>query len=372
MLIKKIVLSPLFHRNEKVIALRFEKDWELIKLVKTFPGIRFSKSNQCWYLPFYPEAVNDLLKICSGKTWIDYKALTQGPSQKKEDLKPETKLTSDHQEAIQWMVDKLKLKGYSENTLKTYTIQFTFFLRFYPEIDSVNITEDHIQSYLLHLVERKVSRSLQNQAINAIKFFYERVLKQDRKVYHVERPLKEKRLPAVLSRQEVIEIFNGLNNLKHKTMLMLIYASGLRRSELLNLRIGDVDLDRGSVFIRGAKGRKDRLSVLSDTLVPYLKEYLKRYCPAVWLFEGPRHLQYSASSLQQILKRVVSRTGITKPVHLHTLRHSFATHLLEAGTSTRYIQVLLGHESSKTTEIYTHVANFGIDNVRSPLDQLKM
>ena len=193
---------------------------------------------------------------------------------------------------------------------------------------------------------------------------------QDRKVYQLERPMKERKLPEVLSQQEVVKIFDALTNVKHRVMLMLIYAAGLRRSELLGLRIGDVDPNRNVVFIRGGKGHKDRQSVMSQSLVPLLEEYIKNYNPKFWLFEGQTGERYSASSLQQVLKQASAKASIKKIVRLHMLRHSFATHLLEAGTSTRYIQVLLGHESPKTTEIYAHVSRFALDKIQSPLDQI--
>ena len=224
---------------------------------------------------------------------------------------------------------------------------------------------------MLQLLEvKKLSRSSQNQAINAIKFYYEHVLNQAPKVYHLERPFKERTLPVVLNEHEVKALFNAIGNLKHKVMMMTLYAAGLRRSELLNLKEGDLDFGRGIIFIRGGKGRKDRQTILSKNLQILLKAYLAKVIPTKWLFEGPDHQPYSATSLQAILKRAVARAGIKKPVKLHSLRHTFATHLLESGTSTRYIQVLLGHESSRTTEIYTHVANFGVDKIVSPLDQI--
>jgi site-specific recombinase XerD len=266
---------------------------------------------------------------------------------------------------------KLKLRGYSENTIRTYLQHFKEFLFFYRGTHPIEISELEIRNYILYLIEkRKLSKSTQNQAINAIKFFYEKVMMQDRKVYYLERPMKDKRLPEVLSQEEVMSVFEALDNIKHKTMLMLIYSAGLRRSEMLSLRIGDADFNRSIVFIRGGKGHKDRQTVLSQNLIPLLDQYLKEYKPSFWLFEGPPGERYSASSLQQVFKNAARKAGLKKMVRLHMLRHSFATHLLESGTSTRYIQVLLGHESPKTTEIYAHVSRFALDKIQSPLDQM--
>jgi site-specific recombinase XerD len=191
-------------------------------------------------------------------------------------------------------------------------------------------------------------------------------------VYHLERPLKERKLPLVLNQDEIISIFGALNNIKHSAMLMLIYSAGLRRSELINLRIGDLDMSRQIVFIRGGKGRKDRQSLLAKNLNPLVKKYLFEYKPRFWLFEGEKGEQYSESSLQKVFKHAVLKAGVKKNAHLHSLRHSFATHLLESGASTRFIQVLLGHESTKTTEIYTQVTQFSLSKIQSPLDQLEM
>jgi site-specific recombinase XerD len=196
------------------------------------------------------------------------------------------------------------------------------------------------------------------------------VLRQERKVYYLERPLKERRLPNVLSQEEIAALFSVTENLKHKAMLMLIYSAGLRRGELLRMRVSDVDFLRGVVLIKGSKGRKDRQSLLAKSLVPPLKEYLETYKPAYRMFEGAEGGMYGERSIARVLENARQKANIKKDVTLHTLRHSFATHLLEAGTSTRYIQELLGHESPLTTEIYTHVSKRALHKIQSPLDQL--
>jgi site-specific recombinase XerD len=195
-------------------------------------------------------------------------------------------------------------------------------------------------------------------------------MRQEEKTYYLERPLKAQRLPEVLSQQEVLALFDACDNVKHRAMLMVTYSAGLRRSEVLALRKGDVDFDRQVIMVRGGKGRKDRQTVLAASLIPLLRQYLEECQPLYWFFEGRRCQRYSAASLQAVLKQAAARSGIAKNVHLHMLRHSFATHLLEGGTATRYIQVLLGHESPKTTEIYAHVTRFALDKIQSPLDQV--
>ncbi len=223
----------------------------------------------------------------------------------------------------------------------------------------------------MHLVTiKKVSISTQNQAINAIKFYLERVLRGERKEYYVERPLKEWKLPTVLSEEEVQALLVQTKNLKHRCMLFFLYSAGLRISELLSLKHASIDADRGLIYVRGGKGKKDRVTLLSRVAYAYMNEYIKKYEPVTWLFEGPGGCQYSSRSVNSIIKRSCRLAGIGKQASAHTLRHSFATHLLERGTDLRYIQTLLGHESSLTTERYTHVTRKGFELLVSPLDNL--
>ena len=228
-------------------------------------------------------------------------------------------------------------------------------------------------NYLRYLVmERKVSASYQNQAINAIKFYYERVLGGNRKFYFVERPLKEKTLPIVLNEAEVKSILNHTHNIKHKAILMVAYSAGLRVSEIVNLKIADIDSGRMQIRISSAKGNKDRYTLLSDKTLGVLRTYFKAYKPKEWLFEGAARQQYSVRSVQKILKVSARAAGIQKAISIHTLRHSFATHLLEHGTDIRYIQGLLGHGNVKTTEIYTHISNQAMSQIKSPLDHFDL
>jgi site-specific recombinase XerD len=219
-------------------------------------------------------------------------------------------------------------------------------------------------------MERKVSTSYQNQAINAIKFYFEKVLGGKRATYSIDRPKKEKALPVVLSEEEIVRIFKNIENCKHKAILMVIYSAGLRISECVNLKIKDIDSNRMQLRIEQSKGKKDRYTLLSSKTLNFLRDYFKVYRPSVYLFEGQFGNQYSTRSIQTIFQETVKKAGITKRVTVHSLRHSFATHLLENGTNLRYIQSLLGHSSSKTTEIYTHITTKGFDQLKSPLDHL--
>jgi len=267
----------------------------------------------------------------------------------------------------------LKLKNYSQATIKTYCSHFQRFLNYYSNQKPEEITKEQIREYLLYLVdEKKYSTSAQNQAINSIKFYYEKVLGKPVEKYYVPRPRKEKKLPEVLSEEEVTKILKQIANLKHKCIIYLIYSSGLRLTEVVHLKIEDILSDRKQIFIRSAKGNKDRYGILSDTVLHLLRKYYKAYKPQIWLFEGKKGGQYSRRSVQNIFKDALQKSGIHKNASIHTLRHSFATHLLEHGTDLRYIQELLGHQSSKTTEIYTHVTTSAKGKIKSPLDNLEL
>ncbi|MEA2103112.1 MAG: site-specific tyrosine recombinase/integron integrase [Candidatus Cloacimonadota bacterium] len=265
----------------------------------------------------------------------------------------------------------LTQKRYSENTKKIYSKYFHDFTNYFIDENMEELTRSQINNYLLKLIKSKnISISQQNQRINAIKFFYEKVLGRDKQYYKIHRPRKEKKLPDVLSKAEVNAIIQNTRNIKHKAILSLIYSAGLRRGELLNLRISDIDSNRMMIKIRNSKGKKDRYSILSKNTLQILRIYYKEYHPGNWLFESPKKSRYSASSIQKILKRSVRKAGIHRNVNIHMLRHSFATHLLEQGTNLRIIQELLGHESIKTTEIYTHISNRDLKNVINPFDNM--
>ncbi len=273
------------------------------------------------------------------------------------------------EKVLQQYKDLLLQKRYSQNTQDVYYSYFKDFCVNFQKEKLEDITTDKINTYLLDLIQSKnISISQQNQRINAIKFYYEKVLGRKKEYYELHRPRKENKLPKVLSKNEVKRIFDVTKNIKHKCILMLLYSAGLRRSELLNLLPADIDSERMVIHINGAKGKKDRISLLSDNLLQLLRQYYKEYRPKEYLFEGQKGGMYSPSSVANILKKSVYKAGIKKTVTPHMLRHSFATHLLEQGTDLRYIQELLGHNSSKTTEIYTHVSKSAIEKIINPID----
>ena len=212
------------------------------------------------------------------------------------------------------------------------------------------------------------SNSYINQAVNAIKFYFEVVLDMPNRFYEIERPIKEHKLPKVISKEEVMAIISNTNNLKHKCIVSLLYSAGLRRSELINLKLTDIDSKRMLIRVEGAKGNKDRFTLLGENMLNELRDYFREWRPKLYLFESPDGRQYSPTSVEKIVKMAAGKAGIRKKVTPHMLRHSFATHLLENGNDLRVIQTLLGHNSIKTTEIYTHVAINTFDKVKNLLD----
>lgn len=338
------------HRGESRIAIYFKKNPDWIARVKLQEGSRWSQTLGAWHLP---DTVYNRLKF----------QIIETPKKL-----PSVEGIAQIEKFKHWLLSK----RYSDSTIKTYTEALKSFLTFYNEKPVAKITNDDVIRYNNeHILHHGLSASYQNQIVNAIKLFFTTIRETQIDIEKIHRPKRAKLLPNVLSKEEVKLILNAHSNIKHKTMLSLIYACGLRRSELLHLKPADIDSKRGIVIIRQGKGKKDRIAPLSDKILILLRNYYLAFKPSTWLFEG--HIigmLYSEKSLQSVLKQALKKVGITKPVSLHWLRHSYATHLLESGTDLRYIQELLGHNSSKTTEIYTHVSTKSIQKIKSPFDDL--
>jgi integrase/recombinase XerD len=258
---------------------------------------------------------------------------------------------------------------YSINTINIYTHYFKDFVTEFYDKKLPEIIIEEINDYILRLIkERNISPSQQNQRINAIKFYYEKVLGRKSEYYDIGRPRKERKLPNVLSKEEIASMIKSTANKKHKCLIAVIYSCGLRRSEAINLEIEAIDQKRMQVKIEGAKGRKDRYVPLAAKTLVYLNEYYKNDEPKVYVFEAKPGRKYSATSVYNVIKNTANDAGIRKHVYPHILRHSFATHNLEQGMDLRFIQELLGHESSKTTEIYTHVSQKDLQKFKNPFD----
>jgi integrase/recombinase XerD len=338
------------HKGESRIAVYFEKNAEWIARIKKLDGVRWSQTLKAWHLPD-----NDENRL---RFKLDLPIV----------------LSEMHLQKIEQFKRWLSSKRYSPNTIKTYSEALVTFLKYYHNKPIEQISNDDVIAFNNdYILKNNFSSSFQNQVVNSIKLFFRQIQAANINVELVHRPKREKLLPNVLSKEEVKEILNAPTNIKHKAMLSLIYACGLRRSELLNLKPNEIDSKRGVIIIRQSKGKKDRIAPLSEKIIAMLREYYKAYKPSTWLFEGQEiGNQYSEKSLESVLKQALVKCKITKPVSLHWLRHSYATHLLENGTDLRFIQEILGHKSSKTTEIYTHVSTKSLQKIKSPFDDLDM
>jgi integrase/recombinase XerD len=333
------------HNGERRIAVSFEKTAWNLEQIRKFQGAVWSQTRKTWHLP----AATENLALFNLNTELTTNRL-------------------EVEKFRQW----LRSRRYSENTVRTYCDALLGFLTFFGETPASDLTnEDVIYFNNEHVLKNKFSTSYQNQVVNAIKLYFLKVENRQIEIEKIHRPKREKLLPNVLSKSEVKLILTVHANIKHRAMLSLIYSCGLRRSELLGLKPQDIDSKRNVIIIRQAKGRKDRIVPLSLKILDLLREYYGYYKPVVWLFEGrAAGEQYDARSLSEVLRLAVLKAGVDKPVTLHWLRHSYATHLLESGTDLRYIQEILGHNSSRTTEIYTHVSTHSIQMVKSPFDDL--
>ena len=268
--------------------------------------------------------------------------------------------------------NQMRLKRYQPNTKKGYLRHIERFLKYFKKSPN-KISPEEIHAYFLYLIDHEtLSFSNHNQAVSAIRFLYWQVLNIPLPKTAIPRPRKEQKLPMVLGQEAVTRLLNTVDNLKHLSLLMLVYSAGLRVSEVVKLRPEDLDEERGLIRVRQGKGHKDRYTILSDLTVDAVRAYQSAYPLTRWLFPGAkpgRHL--TDRSAQKVMDRARQKAGILQNATVHTLRHSFATHLLESGIDLRYIQKLLGHASSKTTEIYTHVSSKNLQNIPSPLNALR-
>lgn len=357
-----------------MIGIKFAPDRLIQSLIKGLPNPKWSKEYNMAYIPNTKDNLGTIFNTFKGNVWINYnRFLTNRPvntSNETVDVEwfRKRKPISEYRLCPEEYLLKLELKRYANSTVRTYVTFFEMFINHYREKELNAINESDIRSFLQKLIQRKVSNSYINQAINAIKFYYEVVLGMPNRFYEIERPRKETKLPKVISKEEILSMIDSCSNIKHKCIIELLYGSGLRRSELLDLKTKDIDSKRMLIRVNGAKGNKDRLTLLSQKALEHLRVYYKEWQPKDYLFEGQKGGKYSGESVLKIVKTSAEKAKISLRVTPHVLRHSFATHLLESGVDLRRIQVLLGHGSSKTTEIYTHVATNTFENIKNPLD----
>ena len=355
-----IVLHKETRDGADYIRIEYASSQAVAQLLAQDTGMEMT-GNGSAYIASAAFSLPDFYDRYSPHAYIDYsRVYVRHPKPKREYTLPKGYL------------ELLEQKRYSPSTVKTYRAYFSDFMEYHKgrNIDRLKVPD--INKYILYLVnEKKISVSQQNMRINAIKFYYEKVRKGKRQYYGgIARAKEYKALPEVLSREEMKSIFAQLSNRKHRCMISLIYSAGLRRSELLNLTPQDIISERMLIRIAG-KGKKCRYSLLSEKLLNELRDYYREYRPQKWLFEGEQAgEQYSPSALVKILKEAARKAGIKHRVHLHMLRHTFATHLLEQGTDLRTIQELMGHTDIKTTAIYLHVSNAYKAKIPNPLDCL--
>ena len=365
----QISLSRQQRQGQTVVSIQFPHNAQANRVVRDIDGCKWSKTLQSWYIPNDQQSISDAILALSAIGFVDYRALrhtNQGQPATAPDNEGET---GHHLLAFKQF---LTSRRYSANTIKTYSEALSVFMRFMANKPPAQWSlPDILRFNNEYILKNGHSVSYQNQMVNAIKLFLKVTENRQIKIEEIHRPRREHRLPNVLSKVEVKAILQAHSNIKHKSMLSLIYACGLRCGELLSLTPQSVDSRRNLLIIKQAKGNKDRVAPLSDKIIALLREYYSAYKPTHYLFEGQKAgTPYDSRSLQQVLKQALAKANIQKPATLHWLRHSYATHLLEAGTNLRYIQEILGHRNPKTTQIYTHVSNDSLRNIHSPFDNL--
>ena len=373
----KISLLPLPSENDRMgLHLPAELVPTQLATVKNIHGRRWDPELKIWKLPYTQLTLRFLEKYFPGILDWTFKPAEDLPERLEEAPKyaPSAKATvtpAKYEEAVTALEQCLTLKRYSWRTVKAYKNCFRQFIRHYDDTKPSQLTRKQIDDYVVGLIkEKRISESHQNQILSAIKMFYAEVIQQEYKVQGLFRPKRPDKLPQVLTEEEVTRLLRAVDNLKHRSILMMVYSAGLRLGEVLHLKVTDLQPDHKRIFVREAKGKKDRCSILSDKAWVLVHEYLDVHRPIEWLFEGVNGGKYGERSVQAIFSRAKEKSKINPAATVHTLRHSFATHLLEKGVDLRYIQELLGHESSKTTEIYTHITKKGWDKIKSPLDDL--
>jgi integrase/recombinase XerD len=399
-----VILKPLFHRNKECIGIYVDRNAQLNQIFQKRLAAKWSKTNRCWYVPCTEKNYEQLASVLRGLARLDVTALKEYLLQRKQRsippqpaaivksatasmvnyvpksklptqrLRVPAKLSAENFDALHKFQQRLVLKSYSPSTVKTYTNEFMQFLQIIKDKPAHVFTVDRIKDYLQYCFEKlKLSENTLHSRMNALKFYYEQVLKREKFFWEIPRPKKPMQLPKLLNETELRNLFNALANKKHKAMLFTAYSAGLRVSEIVNLKIQHIDSKRMQIFVERAKGKKDRYVNLSPLLLDILRKYLQEYKPGpkVYLFESETTGEaYPTRTVQQIFSNAKNKARISKEAGVHSLRHSFATHLLDKGTDIKYIKDLLGHFSIKTTERYLHVSKKQLVNIVSPFDDL--
>lgn len=387
-----ILVRKITHRDKQWIAVDAAQPADISKIIKRLQNRQYSKTHRCWLFPFTKEAYDALASALQPYANVDRSGLKMdGVVEKQQQLPPDKKLTANlvktnvrengtagicsiNAHVLPSMQQALTLKGYSPSTHRTYLGEMRCFLLAIKNNAADDFTTDRIKNYLQYELEvRKLSENTLHSRINSLKFYYEQILGREKFFWSIPRPKKPQLLPKLLNEEEITRLFNALSNKKHKAMLFTIYSAGLRVSELCKLKLQHIDSGRMQILVEKAKGKKDRYVNLSTVLLDILRSYLQACVPKPkkYLFESEQtNDAFPTRTVQQIFTNAKTIAGIQKSVGVHSLRHSFATHLLEKGTDIRYIKDLLGHFDIKTTERYLHVAKKELTSVKSPLDDL--
>ena len=357
-----IFLEEKIHRKNNQLLIKFDYDETLISLVRTINGASWSKSLKAWYLISNAENLSIILKLFKNISKVDVSKISKKTPFKRN-------LTEEQKQLLNQFYLFLKGKRYSQSTIQTYTFFIADFINFHTKTPLAELTNRAVELFIETVfMERNYSVSSQRQFISALKIFT--VFCPQTKIHNLslERPKKSRILPSVLSQEEVLRIIQYTQNIKHRAILTLLYSCGLRIGELISLKLIDFHIDRKQLIIKKGKGRKDRYVSLADSFLPLLSNYYHSYKPTIYFVEGQNGGKYSAESIRSFLRKSCKKAGIRKPVTPHTLRHSYATHLLENGVDLRYIQTLLGHSKPETTMIYTHVQRKDLMEIQNPLD----
>lgn len=390
-------LQYLRHQKTDCIGIYYGNNVSLNKLIKKVKGIKWSQTEGCWYLPLSEPNYNILAAVIKPAASINnshLKAYLQKrnkvsavavsaakPGKLRQQKQPPAasplwQLCQANITALEQFMQQLKLKAYSPATITTYRNEFIQLLKILKNKPAEQLNVDDLKRYMVFAMEKEgISENTAHSRLNALKFYFEQVLKREKFFWEIPRPKKAIQLPKVFSQDEIAGIINSLTNKKHKLMLMLAYSAGLRVSEVVTLKTYEPDASRMTIFIHAAKGKKDRLVALSPVLLVMLRAYIEEYKPAKngYLFEGSlKETAYSSRSLQQVIQAAKKKAGVIRPGSIHSLRHSFATHLIEKGTDVTMIQKLLGHNDIKTTLRYLHSSNKDLLKIISPLDDLNL
>ena len=369
---KIITAHPLEHKGKQYIGLEFTYDKGLTEICKRI-GATWGKHLGIWYMAHNQENFNKILHVFRGEAWVDIRRLKQRQVNQAVNQKYhyEVDLSEKAEEELEVFMRKMRAKRYSQSTFKTYLSILKRFFTYFKEEASEKLTDDNVIDYMNDVVlPNGYSEVYQRQLIGALKLFYKYVHGEEREFSGVPKVRRSKKLPEILSKEEVLELFDATNNLKHEFALKMIYGCGLRVGDATRLKQRDIDLNRYIVHIKRGKGRKDRLVPFPKSLEEMYKKYLKLYRPREYVLEGQFGGPYSATSINNVIKRACDVAGIKKQVSAHTLRHSFATHIISNGGSIYLLKEILGHNSTKITQIYIHLNEQDINSVENPLDRI--